>query len=97
MCLKSSKSKNSTATRSRLRRACAIAWLMRSRKSRRFGKPVSASCCAMWWMRASARLRSLMSRLIADAPTIFPAASLIGEMVSETLMRRPSLHIRSVS
>ena len=46
---------------------------------------------------ASARLRSVMSRTIFDAPTTLPASSLIGEIVSDTGMRRPSDRTRSVS
>ena len=43
---------------------------------------------------SSARLRSVMSLAIFEAPTIVPSASRIGETVSETSMRRPSLVTR---
>ena len=39
----------------------------------------------------------LMSRVNAAAPTIVPAASLIGDIEIETSIRRPSLAIRCVS
>jgi len=40
---------------------------------------------------SSARLRSVMSRAIFEAPMIFPKAFLIGEMVSEISTKLPSL------
>ena len=38
-----------------------------------------------------------MSRAIFDAPTILPSLFLIGEMVSDTSTRLPSLRSRTVS
>ncbi len=46
---------------------------------------------------ASAFFCSLISRTIFEAPMIFPSASLIGEMVAETLKRLPSFRTRTVS
>ena len=38
-----------------------------------------------------------MSRAMAEAPTIWPEASLIGETVSDTSIRWPSFLTRTVS
>ena len=46
---------------------------------------------------ASAFFRSVMSRATLDAPTTWPAESLIGDTVMETLSCRPSLARRMVS
>ena len=46
---------------------------------------------------SSARLRSVMSRATFDAPMILPPASWIGETVSDTSTRPPSLRVRCVS
>ena len=43
----------------------------------------------------SARVRSLMSRAIADAPAIRPSLSRIGDSVRETGISEPSLRRRS--
>ena len=42
-------------------------------------------------VRPRPRLRSVMSRTIFDAPMTLPSSSLIGEIVSDTRIRRPSL------
>jgi len=47
--------------------------------------------------RVSASRWRVTSRTILDAPTTLPSSSLIGEMVSETQMRRPSFLTRSVT
>ena len=46
---------------------------------------------------SSARLRSVMSRAILEAPMMFPPSSRMGEMVVDILIRRPSLQTRMVS
>jgi hypothetical protein len=48
-------------------------------------------------LASSARLRSVMSRAIVEAPTMFPAESFMGDMVSETSRSLRSLVIRTVS
>ena len=46
---------------------------------------------------SSARFRAVMSRMILDAPTIVPSASLIGEIESDTSSGAPSFVSRTVS
>ena len=54
-------------------------------KSVLFSTSVTSRCCS-----ASARLRSVISRTILDAPITAPSASLMGEIVSDTEIRCPS-------
>ena len=56
-----------------------------------------ASRCSLCRSAASARLASVMSRAILEHPTILPAGSRSGEIVSETSMRSPALVTRTVS
>jgi len=46
---------------------------------------------------SSASLRSVMSRVILDAPMIAPDDDLTGDTLTATSMRRPSLPTRTVS
>ena len=61
ICLKRSRSMNSTATRCCVRRACCTASRNRSMHRLRLGSSVSTSCSARKRMRCSLFLRSLMS------------------------------------
>ena len=56
--------------------------------------PVTA-CSA--FRKRSDRLRCVMSRAMADAPVTMPLPSRMGEMLSSTSIRRPSLRTRTVS
>ena len=58
------------------------------------GRAASASS---WRSRCSACRWRVTSRTILDAPITRPSSSLIGEIVSDTRMRRPSARSRSVS
>ena len=63
--LKRSRSRNMTATLRCSRSEWAIACVRRSCNIMRLGRPVRKSCCAIYTMRSSAALRSLISRITA--------------------------------
>ena len=67
MSLKPSRSTNSKATESPCRRERCNAVTRRSRISARLGRPVSGSCVARRVRSSSARLRSVMSRMITTS------------------------------
>src|SRR5207247_330596 len=70
----------------------------RGAASRRAVDSVRTRVTADWVARcASARLRCVMSRAIAEAPAIFPLASRMGETVREIVTLRPSCRTRTVS
>ena len=82
--------------------AARIECVRYSMKEARFDRPVNASWCARWWMRASALWRSRMSRM---SRTIImrmrmrmrsPLRSIVRTMNS-TWMRWPCLSISTLS
>ena len=67
-----------------------------SKNARNFAFAAAASASS-WRSRCSACRWRVTSRTILDAPMTLPASSLMGEMVRDTRMRRPSDRTRSVS
>src|SRR6266403_1929769 len=90
MCLKPSKSKTSTATFLLCRSARAIAWLSRSLRSTRLGKPVRRSCWVEWVICSAIARAALTSRNTITAPVACPVRSLMGETQSSIGISNPS-------
>ena len=94
MCLKPSRSRNSTATCFVWRGAKAIAWLIRSFRSIRFGRPVRKSCWAEWVICSAIARAALTSRNTITAPVACPSRSWIGATESSIGISWPSRRMR---
>ena len=93
MCLKPSRSRNSTATFFRWRGAKAIAWLTRSFSSMRLGRPVRKSCWAEWVICSAMARAALTSRKTMTAPVACPSRSWMGATESSIGISNPSRRI----
>ena len=93
--LKWSRSMNSSASRVPSDSAAAMWCCSCSMNDMRLGRPVSASWCARWWMRACAAWRSRMSRTMVMRMRS-PLRSMVRTMNS-TAMRWPCLSTTALS
>src|ERR1043166_6871386 len=74
----------------------AIVWRMAELASSSVQEPASRLATVYWARRRRSRsTRSVISRAILEAPMMRPSAVLIGDTVSETLIKRPSLRRRT--
>ena len=94
MCLKPSRSKNSTATFFMWRGADVIAWLTRSFSKIRLGRAVRKSCWAVWVICSVMACATLTSRKTMTAPVACPSRSWMGETESSIGISNPSRRMR---